>query len=117
MGRIQQVDIYIYSCETRDTADGVVDPKYPDDKGRKPSYEPRIPTNEDPIGQGVKTCAAFKVDLSDLDVPIEIRNGDKVYVATIDIEMMLESASLSFCAVYTGGSEEKRSEPKSVSFL
>lgn len=40
MGRIQAVDVRIYSCEMRDTG-GIVDPKYSDDPGRKPNYQPR----------------------------------------------------------------------------
>lgn len=57
------------------------------------------------------------MDIGDLDVPIRTRNGTSVYVANIDIEMTLDSASLSFCAVCKGTYKEKRSEQKLVKFV
>lgn len=40
LGSIKGVDIYIYSCEKRDTDNGT-GPKYPDDKGRAHDHRPK----------------------------------------------------------------------------
>ncbi|KAH8690252.1 hypothetical protein BGW36DRAFT_433204 [Talaromyces proteolyticus] len=55
MGPIQEVVIHIYSSETRD-AGGIVEPKYSDDPG-------------------LRECAQLKMDLRDLELPIEKYNG------------------------------------------
>lgn len=101
LGSIKGVDIYIYSCEKRDTDNGT-GPKYPDDKG-------------------VRECAHFRMDLQGLHVPITEHQGIRLYVAKFDIEMTLESASLSFCGVYKntdwwGVYSEKRFQPEFVQF-
>lgn len=58
------------------------------------------------------------MDLRGLDIPIERHGGVDLYIAKIDIEMTLDSASLSFCGVYgKGTSNEKRFEPKLVQFV
>jgi hypothetical protein len=60
------------------------------------------------------------MDLRDVDIPITTAtyNGSPLYVAKIDIEMTLDSASLSFCGVYAKGtSKEKRFEPQYVQFV
>jgi hypothetical protein len=58
------------------------------------------------------------MDLQGLDVPIKSENGTDFYVANIDIEMTLDSASLSFCGVFgKGTSHEKRFAPKLVPFV
>lgn len=66
---------------------------------------------------GVKKCAVFEVELGNLNVPIETHDGKDFYVANIDIEMILESASLSFCGVCGDAYGETRSEPKLVQFV
>lgn len=58
------------------------------------------------------------MDISHLTVPTEIHKGKVFYVAKIDIEMVLESASLKFCGIYGKGTDsEKRFEPQLVTFM
>lgn len=57
------------------------------------------------------------MDLRDINIPKETHKGTELYVAKIDIEMILDSASLSFCGVYAKGtSKEKRFKPNHVQF-
>lgn len=58
------------------------------------------------------------MDLGGLDIPVRTRNGAQVYVAELDIEMTLDSASLSFRGVCRDANgDEKRSKPKWVQFV
>lgn len=62
---------------------------------------------------GVKKCASFQVDVRRMKIPVETTDGAQVYVAKLDIEMTLDSASLSFCGVVGN----KRTEPRMVQFV
>lgn len=76
-----------------------------------------ITTNDD-TAPGIRECANFTMDLRDVEIPTRTHKGTPLHVAKIDIEMTLDSASLSFCGVYgKGTNKEKRFEPQYVQFV
>lgn len=48
-----------------------------------------------------------------MKIPVETSDRAQIYVAKLDIEMTLDSASLSFCGVFG----KKRTEPTMVQFV